>query len=203
MRRTLTSGINTNIELKTGNWLLVVGGRAIVPTMLKMTARLAENGTSAALAAETADDGLKPSRPVVHVVDGGHRYDPSQVERLSHGRREILERIKVSEAFDCHEMLSILEGLPAGPEPFVVIDLLRPFHDPFVWAGERKRLLRLCLVHLNRLVGASARGGLVSVHPPCVLSQIESELLEMVTTNAKDTFQVPMMAPASSMARRI
>jgi hypothetical protein len=34
-------GMKTDIELKTGNWLLVVGSRTIVPTLLKMTARLA------------------------------------------------------------------------------------------------------------------------------------------------------------------
>ena len=33
--------MNTNIELITGNWLLVVCSRAIYPTLLALTARLA------------------------------------------------------------------------------------------------------------------------------------------------------------------
>jgi len=49
------------------------------------------------------------------------------------------------------------------------------FYDPFVWAEDRKRLLRKCLTHLDRL--EKSAGGLVSVHPPRVLCQTESELL--------------------------
>jgi hypothetical protein len=50
--------MDTNIELTKGNWLLVVGSRKILPTLLKMTVRLAESGPSAPHGAETADGGL-------------------------------------------------------------------------------------------------------------------------------------------------
>jgi hypothetical protein len=39
-------------------------------------------------------------------------------------------------------------------------------------------------------------GGLVSVHPPMVLSQTESGLLEMIKEAARDTYQVQMAVPA-------
>ncbi len=187
--------MNTDIELKTGNWLLVMGPRKIVPTLLTMTARLAEAGASAARAAETADGGLRPPRPAVRVVDGGNLYNVYPVARAARGRTEVLERISVSRAFSCYQVLTMLESMPAEPVPFVVLDLLRTFYDQSVWAAERKRLLRKCLTHLDRL--EKTAGGLVSVHPPRVLCQTESELLEMVQAAARDTYRVQMAAPAS------
>jgi hypothetical protein len=65
--------MKTDIEPKTGKWLLVMGSRAVVPTLLKMIGRLAETGASAALGAETADGSSKESsgfhKP--EAVDGG------------------------------------------------------------------------------------------------------------------------------------
>jgi hypothetical protein len=166
--------MNTDIELTTGNWLLVMGPRAICPTLLMMIARLAEE---------------EP----VRVVDGGNHFNVYPLARAVGGRTEILERIQVSRAFSCHQMLATLESLSSEPVPFVVLDLLRTFYDQNVWAGERKRLLRLCLAHLDRL--EKFAGGFVSVHPPRILCQTESELLEMVATAAKDTFHVETASP--------
>ncbi len=168
--------MNTDIEPRTGNWLLVVGPRKIVPTLLKMIARLAEAGP-------------------VRVVDCGNLYDVYQVGCAARGRLDVLERVKVSQAYSCHQVLTMLEKLPAEPVPFVILDLLKMFYDPFVWAEDRKRLLRKCLTHLDRL--EKTAGGLVSVHPPRVLCQTESELLEMVQAAARDTYRVQMAAPAS------
>jgi len=91
--------MNTDIEPRTGNWLLVVWPRKIVPTLLKMIARLAEAGASVARptgmlrnAAETAaprgcsangglshgDASQTPPRPAVRVVDCGNLYDVYQ-----------------------------------------------------------------------------------------------------------------------------
>ena len=64
----------------------------------------------------------------------------------------MLDRISVSRAFSCYQVLTMLvERLPAGPVPFVMLDLLRTFYDQGVWRGDRKRLLRQCLRHLDRL----------------------------------------------------
>jgi len=189
----MKTSMETNIELRTGNWLLVVGPRAICPTLLALTARLAEVGP-------------------VRVVDGGNHYNVYPVARAARGQPEVLERIRVSRAFTCHQMLALLESLPAGPVPFVVLDLLGTFYDENVRAGERKRLLGQCLAHLNRLVEPSApRGaeaadgglwpprlgaGVVSAHPPRVPSQTARELLELLTAAAREAFYVQMAAPA-------
>jgi hypothetical protein len=173
--------MNTDIDPRTGNWLLVMGPRKIVPTLLKMTARLAEEGP-------------------VRVVDCGNVYDVYQVGcAVHHDTMEVLDRVKVSQAYTCHQVLTILESLSSETVPFVVLDLLRTFNDEFVWIEERKRLLRKCLTHLDRL--EKAAGGLVSVHPPRVLSQTESDLLEMIQEAGRDTYQVQMAAPASAPMR--
>jgi hypothetical protein len=80
-----------------------------------------------------------------------------------------------------------------GTEPFIVLDFLRTFYTPFVWAEERKRLLKACLAQLDRLAKDSS--GVVSIHPPSVLSNMENELLKIVTKAAKDTYHVEMADP--------
>jgi hypothetical protein len=175
--------MNTNIEpqsteqiaVRTGNWLLVVGPRAICPTLLALTARLAEAGP-------------------VRVVDGGNRFNVYTVARAARGRSEVLNRITVSRAFTCYQALSLLESTPAIQAPFVVLDLLNTFYDENVQAGERKRLLGQCLTNLDRLEKESS--GLVSVHPAAVPSQTGRELLEMIQAAARDSYHVQMAAPA-------
>jgi len=100
----------------------------------------------------------------------------------------------VNLADNSHDMLSFLKSMPSNPEPFVVLDLLSMFFDPFVHIDERKRMLGLCLGHLDRL--AKESGGLVSVHLPSVLSQAEKELLEMVTIAANHTYHVNIATEA-------
>jgi hypothetical protein len=171
----MNTSMEMKIDLKTGNWLLVVGSRAISPTLLALVARLAETGP-------------------VRVVDGGNRFNAYTVARAARGRPEVLNRITVSRAFTCYQVLSLLESTPAIPAPFVVLDFLCTFYDESVQIGERKRLLRDCMRHLERLeVGA---GGIVSVHPPKVPGQAAMDLLEMVQAAARDTFHIQMSIPA-------
>ena len=190
--------MNTNLELKTGNWLLVVGSHTTLPTILRMIGRLAESGP-------------------VRVVDNGFSFNPFIVIAGMHGGMNALQRIRVYKAYSCREMLSVLESLDSGPEPFVVLDFLATFFYFFEGFEQRKCLLSSCLVQLNRLVGASATrvaetadggrtpprpaSGLVSIHLPTVLSQAESELLGMVTWACSDTYHVERSAAAALLVR--
>jgi hypothetical protein len=107
------------------------------------------------------------------------------------GRRiEIAERIQVSSATDCHQMLSTLANMDNGPAPFVVLDLLRTFTYTNVDFKERRHLLKECLEQLDRL--AKSSGGIVSVHIPNVLCQAERELLDMVIVAARYTNHIEM-----------
>ena len=155
--------MNTSIELTNGKWLLLNGSRMIVPTLLRVIGRLAETGP-------------------VWVVDGGCMFDIIVAFQNTGRKIEIAERIQVSPAYNCHQMLSILESMKNGPAPFVVLDLLRTFTYTNVDFKERRHLLNKCLEQLDRL--AESSGGLVSVHIPNVLCQAERELLDMVIVAA-------------------
>jgi len=135
-----------------------------------------------------------PPAPIgVRVLDGGNRFNAYTVARAARGRRDILDRITVSRAFTCHQLLALLESTAASPAPFVVLDLLRTFYDESVPAGERKRLLRGCLAQLHRL--EQAGGGLVSVHPPALASPAAVDLLRMLQAAAQSTYFVQPAPP--------
>ncbi len=155
--------MNTSIELTNGNWLLLNGSRRIVPTLLRVIGRLAETGP-------------------VRVVDGGFMFDSLMAFQNTGRKNEIAERIQVLSAYDCHQMLSVLESMDNGPAPFVVLDLLRTFTYTNVDFKERSHLLKECLEQLDRL--AESSGGLVSVYIPNVLCQAYRELLDIVIVAA-------------------
>jgi len=168
------------LESKAGGWILLVGPRSLNPTMLDAVARLGQ-------------------RTPVRVLDGGNRFNAYIVARAARGRPETLDRISVSRAFTCYQVLSLLESTPATQVPFIVLDLLNTFYDESVQVGERKRLLRVCITHLERLEVAAA--GAVSVHPPAVPSPAAVELLEMLQASAADTFFTQPDAPAAEPLR--
>ncbi len=62
-----------------------------------------------------------------------------------------------------------------------------------VQAGERKRLLRSCILHLHRLERAA--GGVVSVHPPAVPSQTAIELLGMLQQATPEAYFIQTAPP--------
>jgi hypothetical protein len=129
----------------------------------------------------------------VRVLDGGNRFNVYAVARAARGRSDILNRITISRAFTCYQVLSLLEGTPAIPVPFVVLDLLSTFYDESVQLEERKQLLRACILHLQRLERVA--GGIVSVHPPAVPSPATVQLLEMLQTPTTDTYFVQTPTP--------
>jgi hypothetical protein len=170
----------TSIEPKAGCWIVLIGPRDLNTTMLIAIARMGEGGP-------------------VRILDGGNRFNAYTVARAARGRPDVLNRITVSRAFTCYQVVSLLENTPAIPIPFVVLDLLSTFYDEAVQFGERKRLLQGCLMHLERLAAAS--GGVVSVHPPKLPSRAAVELLEMLQTSAVDTYFIQTAAPAPEPMR--
>jgi hypothetical protein len=67
----------------------------IVLTLLKMIARLVETGT-------------------VREVDCGNVFDIFLAGCGTRGGLDVLDRIKVSEAFICYQILAVLESLETG-----------------------------------------------------------------------------------------
>jgi hypothetical protein len=170
----------TGIEPKAGRFILLVGPRSLNAAMLTLIARLGEGAS-------------------VRVLDGGNRFNAYTVARLARGRQAVLNRITVSRAFTCYQVLSLLESTLATQSPFAVLDLLNTFYDESVQAGERKRLLRGCIAHLHRL--EQKAGGAVSVHPPAVPSQTAIELLDMLQAATVDTYFIQPLAPAAEPLR--
>jgi hypothetical protein len=170
----------TEIEPKAGSFILLVGPRSLNASMLTAIARLGE-------------------RAPVRVLDGGNRFNAYTIARLARGRPEVLERITVSRAFTCYQVLSLLESTPESQFPFVVLDLLNTFYDESVQAGERKRLLHSCIATLKRLERAA--GGAVSVHPPAVPSQAASELLGLLQASTPDAYYIQPVPPAPEPLR--
>ena len=159
----------TSIEPKTGSWILLVGPRSMNGTLLEAIAKLGSIGE-------------------VRILDGGNRFAAYKVARAVRGKPDILNRITVARAFNCYQVLSLLENTPSIPSPFVVLDMLSTFYDESVKARERKRLLYACICHLKRLVRNV--GGVVSIHPPAVPSQTATELLKMIQDYTFDSYYV-------------
>jgi hypothetical protein len=177
-------------------WMLVVGPRSLNTALLTAIARLGEGGP-------------------VRVLDGGNRFNAYVVARAARGRPEVLNRITVSRAFTCYQVLSLLESTPTlqaasdppirntnrpAPLRLVALDLLNTFYDESVQAGERMRLLQACILHLERLAGAG--GNALSVHPPAVASQAATDLLEMLQRSpAVEPYFIQPEAPAPEPPR--
>ena len=71
---------------------------------------------------------LAQGSPLI-VLDCGRQYDPSIVARAARGRAEIIDRIKIQRAFTCYEAVKLLEQIPAGKVPIIVLDFLSTFYD--------------------------------------------------------------------------
>jgi hypothetical protein len=163
------------LNVPPGQWLLLAGPRLINTTMLEAISRLGRHAQ-------------------VRVMDGGNRFNAYKVARFAHGRPDVLNRITVSRAFTCYQMVSLLESTPAIPIPFVILDMLSTFYDDNVTLGERKRLLHSCISHLERLEKVSS--GVVSVHPSAVSSQGNIDLLQMLQEAAGEIYYIQAEAPA-------
>jgi hypothetical protein len=96
-------------------------------------------------------------RPVT-LVDAAQSFDPYLVARIGRYReldlRTLLERIRLSRAFTCHQLATLLcEGLPtAGPgEPLFVLGPCALFYDDQVALTERKNLFKKVAASLAAL----------------------------------------------------
>ncbi len=123
-----------------GDLLLVLAPHAGGAIMWELIARLA-------------------SRGAVRLLDGGNRFDVYKcnlaVGQALGGRTAdlpaVLERIHLSRAFTCYQVVTLLESTPAEPVPTLVLDLLSTFYDENVSTAESLRLLQECIAQLQRL----------------------------------------------------
>ncbi len=85
------------------------------------------------------------------VLDCGRQFDSSIVARAAKGRVDVIDRIKVQRAFTCYEAARLLERLPSGTMPVIVLDFLSTFQDENVKMRKRCYLLEVSISHFQRL----------------------------------------------------
>lgn len=104
---------------------------------------------------------LAEGRPC-YCLDGGNCFDPyvltSQARRLGLNPKPLLERIFISRAYTCHQLLeaitSMLAPLAERPEPplAVILGLDRLFLDDDIPLGERRRLYSRVVARIKELL---------------------------------------------------
>lgn len=172
--------MNTLLNPLPGDLLLVVAPHAGGAIMWDLIARLACRGA-------------------LCLLDGGNRFDAYRCNlAIGHalggqtaGLPAVLERIHLSRAFTCYQLVALLKDTPTRPVPTLILDLLSTFYDENVSAAESLRLLRICLAHLQRLnrlapVAISVRPG-----PP----DSRPELLEAVLEAANQVWTLEPNLP--------
>ena len=136
--------------------------------------------------------------PVV-VLDGGMLFNVYRVVMAAQGGARILNRIRFARAFTCYQMVALLARTPAEEACVVVLDLLSTFQDENVPTGERVRLLKSCLPHLDRL--SRARGALVSAGTPASMLPEARPLFHLLSEEAAQVYDWRLPAIAEKAAR--
>ncbi|MGB8214134.1 MAG: hypothetical protein WCE68_11295 [Anaerolineales bacterium] len=128
------------------------------------------------------------------ILDGGNRFPAYHLIRLIRSRTPdpaaALQHTSVRRAFTCYQMLAMLEGTPALPQPYVILDLLTTFYDEQVPLPEVRRLLEGCLRQVERLCRTSPV--LVTASPPP--SAERAGLVEQLCERASQLYAVEMPA---------
>ena len=164
-----------------GKWLLFVGPRSIKTLMTNVVAGLAEH-----------ED--------IRVLDCGNHYDPKLAAGLARDKPDLSGHIHIKHAHSAAEALYILDHTSMIPQPFIALDLLRPFQDGAIDFEKRKGMLAACLQNLRRL--QLSTGGMVSLSPPSVGADADArELYALVRREAKRTFDAVVFHPAAGMER--
>lgn len=108
-------------------------------------------------------------RGQVYVVAGGNRYSLEHLPLLLSHQPVLLEaalqRIFITRAETCYQLLDALEYTQPHQSPLIATDLLRTLSEEDIEEAEAARLLGKCLGHLRRL----------SKHTPVLASAVEGE----------------------------
>ncbi len=93
------------------------------------------------------------------VVDGGNTFQGYMFARLLRRHtpdyEAVLRRVMLSRVFTCYQMAALLAegefGSQASAAPLLALDFLATFYDQGVRTADRRRLLKNCITHLQRL----------------------------------------------------
>ena len=160
--------MNTLLNPVPGDLLLVLAPHAGGAIMWELVARLACRGALRLLDGGNSIDVYKCNLAVGQVLGGRTADLPA-----------VLERIHLSRAFTCYQLVALLKGTSAEPVPTLVLDLLSTFYDENVSTEESLRLLQECITHLQRLnrlapVAVSVRPGPPESRPELLKAMLEA-----------------------------
>jgi hypothetical protein len=134
-------------------------------------------------------------RGPVTVLDGGNCFPAYRLLRLLRLRSAdpatAARRVCIRRAFTCYQMLALLEGIPALPQPCLLLDPLSTFYDEQVPAAEITRLLEGCLRQLGRLRQAAPL--LVALSPAHTPER--ASLVDDICSRADTLYSLELPAP--------
>jgi len=176
------------LSLPTSNHLmLVIAPFAARTAMLDLAAELAAHGP-------------------LRVLDGGNQFNVYPVARAI--RRQTpdlnaaLQRIILSRAFTCYQMVVMLDEAAAAPfsVPTLALDLLATFYDENVTLVESQRLLQGCLGQLKRL--SQRVPVIVSARPPAPICQERAVLLDQLRQVTTQIWETQELTPPDEEKKR-
>ncbi len=160
--------------------LLVFGAHGGAPLMLDLVARLSLSGP-------------------VYLLDCGNRSNMYRVARtlrtLTTDPVAVMRNIRLSRAFTCYQVVTLLEKAASGKGvPVLVLDLLTTFMDESVQAAESSMLFERALQYLLAMSAHSP--AVVSVKPLLSLSEPRFGLLERLKQAASEVWEETALLPA-------
>lgn len=100
------------------------------------------------------------------VLDCGRQYDVSIIAHAAHGQEEVVDPIDIQRGFICSETARLIQEMPAGKTPILILDLLSTFYDESININTRKSHFISVLFHLRRLSRGAGLAVIVSPPPP-------------------------------------
>ncbi len=173
------------LSLPTSNYLmLVIAPQAARTAMLDLAAQLAAQGP-------------------LRVLDGGNQFNVYPVARTIRRHtaelNDALQRIYLSRAFTCYQMVVMLNEAAAAPVPTLALDLLATFYDENVTLVESQRLLRGCLDQLQRM--SQRAPVIVSARPPAPICQERTVLLEQLRQSTTHVWEAQELTPIKEVKK--
>jgi hypothetical protein len=169
------------LSLPTSNHLmLVIAPFAARTAMLDLAAQLAAHGP-------------------LRVLDGGNQFNvypvARAIRRQTSDLNAALQRIVLSRAFTCYQMVVMLDEAAAAPFPIptLALDLLATFYDENVTLVESRRLLRGCISRLQQV--SQQIPVIVSVRPPAPICQERTVLLEQLRQATTHIWETQELTP--------
>lgn len=107
------------------------------------------------------------------VLDCGRQYGVSAIAHAVHRQEEVADPTDIQRGFSCSETARLLQEIPAGKTPILILDLLSTFFDDSSNTNTRKSHFVSVLFHLRRL----SRGAGLAVMVPSPPASFDANFL--------------------------